>query len=144
MVLFRYTPRLFPETDLIPMNIFKTLALSITLFLVGCASGSAILVGEARDPITPLEVTLYLEAPENYEKIALVDASSDAGMTKQGSIDYAIEELKNQAAKLGANGVLLQATGSNSSVVLGGVGTDYQYLIPVSEQTVNGIAIYTE
>ncbi|ROO75900.1 hypothetical protein EDB69_0812 [Vibrio crassostreae] len=144
MVLFRYTPLLIPETDLTPMNIFKTLALSITLFLVGCASGSAILVGEARDPITPQEVTLYLEAPENYEKIALVDASSDAGMTKQGSIDYAIEELKKQAAKLGANGVLLQATGSNNSVVLGGVGTDYQYLIPISEQTVNGIAIYTE
>ncbi|WP_241904839.1 hypothetical protein [Vibrio splendidus] len=104
------------------MNMFKTLALSITLFLVGCASGSAILVGEARDPITPLEVTLYLEAPENYEKIALVDASSDAGMTKQGSIDYAIEELKNQAAKLGANGVLLQATGSNRKQQLCSIG----------------------
>ena len=92
MVLVRYNPPSIPETNLIPMNITKTFALSITLFLFGCSSGSAILVGEAREPITPQEVTLYLEAPENYEKIALVDASSDAGVTKQGSIDYAIEE----------------------------------------------------
>lgn len=126
------------------MKLFKSLILSIAVFLVGCASGSAILVGKARPPIQPQEVALYLEAPINYEKIALVSASSDAGLTKQDSVNYAVEELKKQAAKLGANGVILQATGSNSSVMLGGQGTDYQYLIPVSEETVNGLAIYTE
>ncbi|MBM4891670.1 hypothetical protein [Vibrio diabolicus] len=126
------------------MNLFKTLTLSITVFLVGCASGSAIIVGEARPPIEPQAVTLYLDAPLSYEKIALVSAASNAGFTKQDSVNYAVEELKKQAAKLGANGVILQATASNSSVMLGGQGTDYQYLIPVSEQGVNGLAIYTE
>ncbi|MBY8190972.1 hypothetical protein KW510_00450 [Vibrio fluvialis] len=126
------------------MKFYRSLIFVIAALLVGCASGSAILVGKARAPIKPEGVTLYLEAPLNYEKIALVNASSDAGLTSQGSVDYAVEELKKQAAKLGANGVIIQATGSNSSVILGGQGTDYQYLIPVSEQTVNGLAIYTE
>ncbi|MDK9739038.1 hypothetical protein KI655_17185 [Vibrio sp. D404a] len=126
------------------MNFLKAFAVSITFFLFGCASGSSILVGEAREPISPQHVTLYLKAPLKFEKVALVNASSDAGLTKQDSVNYAIEELKKQAAKHGANGVLLQGQGSNNSVMLGGVGTDHQYLIPISEQTVSGIAIYTE
>ncbi|KFA97232.1 hypothetical protein [Vibrio sp. ER1A] len=126
------------------MRIYKTLLLALILALTGCASGSAILVGEAREPIAPEKVRLYLQTPESYETIALVNASSDAGFTKQDSIDYAIEELKKQAAKLGANGVLLGVTGSNNSVMIGGQGTDYQYLIPISEQTVSGQAIYVE
>ncbi|MGR5364359.1 hypothetical protein ACPV54_26145 [Vibrio mediterranei] len=124
------------------MRIYPSIILSFILALAGCASGSSILVGETREPIQPEKVRLYAKAPKSYETIALVNASSDAGFTKQDSIDYAVEELKSQAARLGANGVLLEATGSNNSVVLGGQGTDYQYLIPVSEQTVNGKAIY--
>ncbi|MGF1889021.1 hypothetical protein L4D13_23200 [Photobacterium profundum] len=126
------------------MNVLKALSLTITIFLFGCASGSSILVGEARAPLEPEDVRLYLEAPDSYERIALVNAASDAGLTKQSSTDYAIEELKKQAAKHGANGVLLEVTGSNNSVMLGGQGTDYQYLIPISEQSVSGIAIFTE
>ncbi|AYO07843.1 MULTISPECIES: hypothetical protein [Vibrio harveyi group] len=126
------------------MRIYKSLLLAFVLALTGCASGSSILVGEARESIAPEKVRLYIEPPESYDTIALVNASSDAGLTEQDSIDYAVEELKKQAAKLGANGVLLGTTGSNNSVMLGGQGTDYQYLIPISEQTVSGQAIYVE
>ncbi|KOO15532.1 hypothetical protein AKJ18_11140 [Vibrio xuii] len=126
------------------MRIYKSLLLAFILALTGCASATLILVGEPREPIAPEKVRLYIKPPESYDTIALVNASSDAGLTKQGSIDYATEELKKQAAKLGANGVLLEATGSNNSVMLGGQGTDYQYLIPISEQTVSGKAIYVE
>lgn len=98
----------------------------------------------AREPIAPEKVRLYIEPPESYDTIALVNASSDPGLTKQDSIDYVVEELKKQAAKLGANGILLGATGSNNSVMIGGQGTDYQHLIPISEQTVSGQAIYVE
>ncbi|EGQ7870740.1 hypothetical protein H8Q54_001534 [Vibrio parahaemolyticus] len=126
------------------MRIYKPLLLAFILALTGCASGSSILVGEAREPISPEKVRLYIEPPASYDTIALVNASSDAGLTKQGSINYAIEKLKKQAAKLGANGVLLGAPGSNNAVLLGGQGTDYQYLISISEQTVSGQAIYVE
>ncbi|GEM81396.1 hypothetical protein [Vibrio superstes] len=124
------------------MNVLKTFLLICTLALFGCASGSSIIVGEPREAISPEQVRLYSDYPESYETIAIINASSDAGITKQDSLNYAVEELKNQAAKVGANGVLLETTGSNNSVILGGQGTDYQYLIPVSEQTVSGKALY--
>ena len=60
------------------------------LLLVGCATGSSIVVGEVRDPIDPIdpsEVKLYLEAPANYEVIGIVKASSDAGWTEQDSVN---------------------------------------------------------
>ena len=87
---------------------------------------------------------VYLEPPADYEVIGIVKASSDAGWTEQGSVNYAIKELKSRAAKLGANGVLLTATGSKTSAVVGGYGTGFLYGIPVDAQTVEGRAIFVK
>ena len=116
--------------------------IAISLAACASASGSAIVVGEVREPIDPNQVKLYLEAPANYEIIGIVSASSDAGWTEQGSVDYAVQELKNQAAKLGANGVLIESTGEQTSTVIGGQGTSYLYAIPVTAKTVSGKAIF--
>jgi len=71
-------------------NIFIS---SIVIFLlVSCASGSHILTGQKRDPILPSQVKLYDSPPQQYEVIGIVKASSDAGWTQQGDMDYAIEE----------------------------------------------------
>ncbi len=129
------------------MKIFNptiSLLFLITVLLTGCATGSSIVVGETREAIDPSQVKLFLERPESYETIGIVKASSDAGWTEQDSVNYAVEELKNQAAKLGANGVLIEATGENNSSVIGGYGTGYLYAIPVTEQTVTGKAIYVK
>ena len=112
------------------------------LFLVACASGSAIVTGTKRTPLDPSEVRLYLEEPSNYEVIGIVNASSDAGWTEQNSLDYAVQELKSQAAKLGANGVLIETTGEQTSTVVGGYGTGTFYAIPVTAKTVSGKAIF--
>ena len=113
------------------------------LLIAGCASGSAIVTGTTRDPIDPSQVKLYLEAPEQeYEAIALVKASSDWGWTAQGSTDYAIDELKNQAAKLGANGILITGTGENTSTSVGGYGSGVVITTTSTEQVVSGMAIY--
>ncbi len=124
----------------------KNTVLFTIIFLAGCATGtgSSIVVGEVRDPIDPSQVKLYLEIPESYEIIGIVNASSDAGWTEQGSVDYAVQELKNQAAKLGANGVLIESTGTHNSNVVGGYGTGYLYTIPVTAKSVTGKAIYVE
>lgn len=123
-------------------NIKTIFVLLLAISLVACASGSAIVTGTKRTPVEPNQVNLYLEAPVKFEVIGIVNASSDAGWTEQGSVDYAVQELKNQAAKLGANGVLLGATGENTSTVVGGYGTGYMYAIPVTAKTVSGKAIY--
>ncbi|WP_319587946.1 hypothetical protein [uncultured Desulfobulbus sp.] len=121
----------------------KTIFVSLlAISMVACASGSAIVTGTKRTPLEPSQVKLYLESPAKFEVIGIVNASSDAGWTEQGSVDYAVQELKNQAAKLGANGVLLGATGESTSTVVGGYGTGYMYAIPVTAKTVSGKAIY--
>jgi hypothetical protein len=82
-----------------------------TLNLVGCATGSSIVTGDVRPAIDPNEVKLYLEPPLEYETIGLVEASSEVELSTQAAQDRAIGELKAQAARLGANGVLLGNTG---------------------------------
>jgi hypothetical protein len=85
-------------------------------------------------------VKIYLEPPATFEVIGLVDASSDAGWTDQGSLNYAIEELKKQAGKLGANGVLLVSSGETTTGVVSGKN----YAIPVTGKTVQGKAIFVK
>jgi len=127
-------------------NVVKTSRIAALIMclltLIGCASGSSIVTGEKRAPIDFNIVKLYLEIPENYEVIGLVKASSDAGWTEQDSVDYAIEELKKQAAKLGANGVLLMATGEQTTMIMVDNGYGGFYSIPSTDQTVSGKAIY--
>jgi len=123
-------------------SIMKIIFVSlIALTLAACATGSAIVVNEQRAPIDPGQVKLYLAPPANYEVIGVVKASSVMGMTDQQSQDYAVEELKNQAAKIGANGVLLGATDQNSTTRFGGLNTGYAYTYQVREQIVSGQAI---
>lgn len=80
----------------------------LATFLTGCGtSGSVIVTGTIRPVINPKTVKLYLKEPLRYEVIGIVEASSEQGWTAQASQNYAVEEIKKQAAKLGANGVLL-------------------------------------
>ncbi|MBX9872495.1 MAG: hypothetical protein K2X75_10895 [Burkholderiaceae bacterium] len=119
-----------------------SLLILLSLFIQGCASGSAVVTGTKREPISADQVQIYLEPPKDYEVIGLVSASSDAGWTEQGSLDYAVDELKQQAAKIGANGVLLTATGDRTATAVGGTGTRYFYAVPVTAKTVQGKAIF--
>lgn len=125
------------------MNLYRLLLLApLMLLIAACATGSAIVTGNTRTPVAPEQVKIYLELPPAFEVIGLVNASSDAGWTEQGSLDYAIEELKKQAAKLGANRVLLVSSGEKTSTIVGGQGTGYVYAIPVTAKTVQGRAIF--
>ena len=114
------------------------------LAIAACASGSAIVTGNTKPPVAPAQVKLYVEPPTEYEVIGLVSASSDAGWTEQASVDYAIAELKKQAAKLGANGVLIVSSGETTSTVVVGKGTGYVYSVPVTAKTVQGRAIFVK
>lgn len=90
-------------------------------FLSGCASGSHIITENVRPAIKPTEVKIYLEQPSQYEIIGLVQAYSDVEFSAQAAQDRVINELKVQAAKIGANGVVVIDTTNSSSggVVVG-------------------------
>src|SRR5680860_720590 len=96
------------------MRRFGAVTLVLFAFVVGCASGSILITGTPRPPITVEQVTLYTTPPPEYEVIGSINASSDAGLSQQGSLDYAVERLKSEAAKVGANGVLLKYQGQGS------------------------------
>jgi hypothetical protein len=103
---------------------YKFVAVIIATLLAGCAASSHILTGTKREPINPAQVKLYSQPPSKFEEVAIIEASSrnSWAISDQGKIDVVVERLKEQAAQLGANGVLLQMTGTEST---GGVVTGF-------------------
>lgn len=138
----------------------KRLLLPLALALAGCATSSHVMTGAARPAITPDQVKVYSAPPQTrYEQIAVIDANSSRAMavTSQQKTDAVIARLKDEAAKLGANGILLQGIANESNggsgVSVGGyggsfggghvaVGTGIGVSIPVTRKTGNALAIY--
>ena len=81
----------------------------MSVFLFGCASGTVLLTSPPRNATDVAQVKIYMEAPETYEVIGIVEAFSDAGLTKETIQNNAVKELKKQAAKVGANGVIIKS-----------------------------------
>jgi len=105
------------------MKHMRTTVLGLgALLLAGCATSSHVMLGKARPPIAPEQVKVYTQPPPNYEQIASIDASSrgSLAMTSQQNMDKAIARLKAEAAKLGANGIVLQGV---NDVRSGSIGT---------------------
>ena len=90
------------------------LVFTMGLVLAGCATGSAIVTGTPQAPISAEQVTLYLDPPPEFESIGLLSASSPMSFSKQETVNMAVKELKAQAAKIGANGVLLISSGEGA------------------------------
>ena len=113
--------------------------LSILFFgLIGCTitDSATVVVGAQRPAIDVGEVRLYRTAPPKYEEIALLTAKAGHDFKNDQSLmDSAIQRLKEDAAKLGANGVLLQDVRSRSrGIAATGAGESYN--------EVTGIAIF--
>ena len=82
--------------------------------LAGCAitNETSVVVGKVRPATAPDQVKLYTKPPAKYEDVALVsaDAAHDF-MSKQELMNISIAKLKAEAAKVGANGILLDNVG---------------------------------
>lgn len=99
------------------------------LLLAACASTSHVMIGKARPPVPVSQVTVYMEPPANYERIALIDASSQGSMRfgEQAKSDIAIQRLRQEAARLGANGVLFEGMGDQPGAVIGTGGSNVSF-----------------
>ena len=126
--------------------------------LSGCVS-SHVIVGKVRPPISPDLVQLYLHPPAGrYEEVALLDSSSknSFSFTAQGKTNAVITRLKEEAAKLGANGILLNgvsdqaagsvSTGIGSATASGNTATGFGIGSSgtVFVKSGSGLAIYVE
>jgi hypothetical protein len=138
--------------------------LSITpliCLLCSYALASTIMVGEARPPTDPDRVKVYMEPPRKFDRIAIIRKGSSGSwaFTDQSQVDEAIAKIKVEAAKVGANGILLQVieTNSNGGVGIGiggfglgggrwhngpGVGVGGSFYAPIMHKTVQAEAIY--
>ncbi|RUO53484.1 hypothetical protein [Pseudidiomarina homiensis] len=133
------------------------IALTLVVVVAGCASPSTTnMIGTARTPLDASEVLVYLEEPICFEAIALLTATSDASFAfgDQAKIDAVLQRLREAAAAVGANGVLLKRTGEqrDDSVYVGtglgrstgnfGFGINIGKSFGLMDKTAEGVAIW--
>jgi hypothetical protein len=144
------------STKISRVSILATLIAFVAI--AGCAT-SHVMVGRARPPISPDQVQIYLHPPgTKYEEIALLDTSSKGSfsITAQGKTNAVIDRLKAEAAKLGANGILLSGVGDQAAGSVGSgfgsatasgnsaFGVGFGSSATVFQKKGDGLAIYVE
>ena len=96
--------------------------------VTGCVASHVTLVGQSRAPTSPNQVKIFLQPPDaRYEQIANLSASSRGSfaITAAAKMDKVIERLKIEAAKVGANGLLLHGVaGQTGGSVGAGISTE--------------------
>jgi hypothetical protein len=100
------------------MKILLGVVLGVMVLISGCASSSYVISGTPRSPTDPALVRIYTSPPPASEEIAIITVEG-SGWTTQGEKDRAVAELKQKAASLGANGVVLIEMGTESSGFVG-------------------------
>lgn len=93
---------------------------ALVLLLGACATATVIPVGNARAPIDPSQVRLYVQPPPHYEVLGIITGNSQFEGTGQSGVNDVIKKVRQEAAKLGANGVLISGTGQQYSGSIGG------------------------
>lgn len=102
--------------------------LSLAVVLTACVSTNATVLNKSmtRPPIAKESVIIYSSAekvPGKYDEVALLNSKGDESMTNERKM---YESMRSEAAKLGANGVILQETkdpGTGSKVAHMLIGT---------------------
>jgi hypothetical protein len=105
------------------------MALSVVMLAACAAPSSHILVGTARPAIPPDQVRIYSYPPPAYEDVAILSASSKSVFNPGGqkAMDKVIERLKEQAAQLGANGIILEGLTDSQTGSIGAGGGSESY-----------------
>tara|TARA_Y100001960_G_scaffold286908_1_gene324582 strand:- start:37 stop:465 length:429 start_codon:yes stop_codon:yes gene_type:complete len=95
----------------------------VLILFHGCYPVSHIIIGEKKNPINANLVKVYSDFPDEYEKIAMIEASSDFAfkdmsleITDQRKTDKALARLKEEAASLGANGIVIQSLSNKNKL----------------------------
>jgi hypothetical protein len=101
----------------------KKIMLLIVMVLTGCASGTHIITGIQRPKIKPEQVVLYQIPPAKFEIIGIVNARGPG--TTQHNMNQAVNELKQEAADIGANGIILGSVNPGSESVGFSSGTAF-------------------
>lgn len=122
----------------------------ICFALVSCSS-TQVMLGPARTPTDPASVRIYSTPPPAYEEIALLKADNRGQFrwTEQGRVEVAMQRLRENAAKLGANGVILRGVASESGAITTGYAANGSFTattIPTGHLTkvAEGVAVWVK
>ena len=132
------------------------LTTSLVLALAGCASTSRVMLGPTYPPLAPDQVRVYYQPPPRYREVALLETDSGSfTYGEQNKVNSVLMQLRTEAAKLGANGVLFQGAqngygGSGVGVGIGGghfggrsaIGGGVGVNLSPSQKHARGMAIY--
>jgi hypothetical protein len=147
------------RTDKSYLGRLPALAVVVALSVAACTTPNTVVVtGAARPPIAPADVKIYSHPPPVFEEVAMLNASSSSMFTTGGqhTVDKVIADLKEQAAKLGANGVILEGfsdsqtgslgtgVGSSSASSNSAVGVGVGGSLGIFQKTGHGRAIFVE
>jgi hypothetical protein len=110
------------------MNVAGAAAGLLIAALSGCVSSQVVLVGQSRSAISPTQVKIYLQPPDAaYQEIANLSASSRGSLaiTAAAKMNKVIARLKEAAAGVGANGILLHGVSDRTAAAIGaGISTE--------------------
>ena len=134
----------------------RLLVLCGVISLCACATDSVVVTGKVRPAISPAEVKIYWQPPPAFEEVAFLNASKSSAFTTGGqkAVDKVIAGLKEQAAKMGANGVILEGfsdrqtgsvgsgVGSSSYSSNSAVGVGVGGSLGIYKKTGHGVAIF--
>ncbi len=80
------------------------LSILVSTFVFGCAHSSRIVTGNPRPSLSEDSVKIYSSMPKRAEEIAIVN-----GVDAWLQLNHrAVSEMKKQAARVGANGLLIE------------------------------------
>lgn len=112
------------------MKFLRVCAVTLVMacLICGCATRS-IIVGQVRAPLSPEAVRVYEAPPRHFERVAILDSPAGTSwiFPDRPSMELGISRLREQAAALGANGILLQGVYDVSAggLAIGGGGFGY-------------------
>ena len=86
-----------------------TITLAFLVFITGCTTGSHKVTGTLREPVPPEAVRIYPSMPPHAQVVGLLSADSFGGATLQDASQDALQKLRNEAGRLGANGIVMGA-----------------------------------
>ena len=133
-----------------------TTTAALALALAGCASTSHVMLGDSHPPLAPEQVRIYYQPPAKYLEVALLETQSGSfTYGEQNKMNSVLGKLRAEAAKLGANGVLIEGVangygGSGVGVGIGGgsfgrhshIGGGVGVDISPTRKHARGVAIY--
>lgn len=110
------------------------------------------MVGTARSPTDSSTVQIFHTPPAKHEQIALVQSDNlgTSGYTQEGRVNSAMKRLRENAARLGANGIILKGVeDAGGTTMVSGYSANGVYTgtaIPTGHlvKKVSGVAIWVQ